>query len=56
MYKIKIENKINILFFSQIQLLSLYEITNKPIEDINIEIFTGAEPITNDKGKIKKIK
>ena len=56
MYKIKIENKINILFFNQIQLLSLYETTNKPKEDKKSEIFTGAGPITNDKGKIKKIK
>tara|TARA_B110000037_G_C16939458_1_gene432110 strand:+ start:36 stop:206 length:171 start_codon:yes stop_codon:yes gene_type:complete len=56
MYKTKIEYKINILFFNQIQLLSLNEITNKPIDDKKSEIFTKAEPITNDIGKIKKIK
>ena len=56
MYKIKIENKINILFFNQIQLLSIYETTNKPMEDKKSEMLTGAGPITNDKGKIKKIK
>jgi hypothetical protein len=45
----------NILFFSQIQLFFLYESTNNPIEEKKVKIFADAAPITNDKGKVKKI-